>query len=174
MELFTVTTTCILLVFLPEVAFGKNEFYICNAHGLRVTEAFEASRLAARVFPCLVTDVLLKYKLPSSLILTGYRPCCLIIRFCIAMTPKNRITNRQDFDTVATCILESAITIINMGLFEYRNLPADVRLEYGNEKQFRNIGSDWLACFHQSGVENFKMGADIGIAMLRWLIDKLL
>ena len=166
-------TTCILLVFLPGGASGGNEFHVCNTHGLRVTEAFKASRLAARVFPCLVSDVLLKYKLPSSMILAGYRPLCFIVRFCFAMTPNNRITNRQDFDNVAACILESELTLTNMGISEYHNLPADVRREYENENLMRRVSSDCVGCFHQSGVENFHVGAEIAIAMIRWSMNKI-
>ena len=105
--------------------------------------------------------------------LAGYRPLCLSIRFCFAMTPNNRITNRQDFDTVAACILDLGLILTNMGVLEYQNLPADVRREYANENLVRMFFSESVACYHQSGVENFRIGADIGIAMLKWLIDKL-
>lgn len=173
MRLFSVKSGFILLCLLPELACIRSEFYICDAQSLRVTEAFEASRLAATLFPCIVSDVLLKYKLPTSMLLSGYKPFCFITRVCFAMISTNRITNRRDFDIVTNCGINSFGTLAELRIFEYYKVSANARRDFDNGKLVRSFFSRIFGCFDKHGVENFRIGPNTAIAMIRFVMDEL-
>lgn len=173
MEHSGLTLVLISWVLFCEVAWGKNNFHVCDAGSLRVTETFEASRMAASVFPCLVSDVLLAYRLPTSMLVAAYRPFCVVIRFCFAMISAKKVTTRRQFETVSQCIVESEVTFTNLGIFEYYGVPADLRREFAIEQVVRDFFHRTIRCYDKIGFEQFHMGPDIGIAIVKWFVDKL-
>lgn len=173
MVLFGVELAVITLSSLLRLTNGEDGFHMCESRNLRATEAFKASRLAATLFPCLVSDVFLKYEPPSSLLLAGVKPMCLITRFCFAMIPTHRIANRKDFKTVSNCYISLMVTLTNMGIFGYFHVPGNVTRVFANGKFMREFYSEVFACFEKDGVEYSHVQPDIAIAMLRWVMDKI-
>ena len=173
MVLLRLKLAVVLLVFTFALAYGKTDFYICEPQHLRVTEMFRATRLAATVFPCFASELLLKYNLPSSIFLASYKPLCFIARTCFAMIPNGRISKRQDSEVVARCCADTIRTLTNMGVFEYYRVPADVRRVFGTGEFMHKFYSESFACYEKNGIENFRIGPDTWIAMIRWLIEKM-
>lgn len=162
----------VLLLFLNSTD-GRDKFHVCIAGNLKVTESFEASRLAAAMFPCIVSDVFLKYKPPTKMVLVAYRPICFVIRTCFAMTSANRITSREDFNAMTECFIDVWVTLTAMDIFRYYGLPEEILTEFANEKFLRSFLSRVFDCYGAVGIENYRTVPDSGIAILRWIMEKL-
>ena len=162
-----------LLLFVDLTACGKNAFSVCATGNLRVTEAFEASRLAASLFPCFVSGVFLKYKPPTKMVLVGYRALCFSIRACFALTPTNRITNKDDFATMTSCFTGIWMNFTKMDVFRYYGLPPDMTTRFGKGEFLRPLFAQSFECMDGAGAETFRTGPDIGIAVLRWMMERL-
>lgn len=152
---------------------GKSKFRVCNAGNLKVAESFKASRLGASMFPCIVSDVFLKYKPPPKVVLVAYRPLCFAIRTCFAMTPTNRITTRGEFKMMSTCFVELWLSLTSMGMFKYYGVQPEALAEFANEDFMKTFLSRVFDCYAATEPETFRIGADSGVAILRWMMERL-
>ena len=152
---------------------GAQKYSVCQAGKLRVTQTFEATRVAATIFPCLVTNVMLKYQPPAVKLVSFYRPLCFSLRICYAVTPRNQVTNAKEFDMVVTCYIKYWQTIAKMGAFHYLD-PSQPAGNQVNESKFMHaLLTDNFKCFDD--VEGgMRFGADTSIAILRWIMNKFL
>lgn len=162
-----------LLNFLHITANEKNGFSACATGNLRVTESFRATRVAASAFPCFVSDVFLKYKPPPKMVLVMYKPLCFTVRTCFAMTPLNQLGNHRDFTIISSCFIEMWMNLTKMDIFAFYKVPLDMRNEFANEEMLRPILAGIFHCFEENGMGNFRSGPDAGIAILRWLMERL-
>lgn len=170
-KLRTLALLCLLVRI--EAAINPKKFAVCQSGKLRVTEAFETSRTAATIFPCLVSGVMLKYQPPAAKLVTFYKPLCFSLRICNALTPNNKVANAKDFDIMSTCYIKFWETIAKMGAFSYLS-PSEAPGSNLNDSLFmRALLTDVFKCLDEAE-ETFKMGADGSIAMLRWIMEKLL
>lgn len=89
------------------------------------------------------------------------------------MTSKNLVANREDFNTMTGCFTELWVTLTAMDIFKYYGLAAEHREKFANEKFLRAFLSRTFDCYGAIGLENFRTMPDAGLAVLRWMMEKL-
>lgn len=161
-----------LLFSFVEVTVSRDTFQVCTAPNLKVTQSFEASRLAASIFPCFVSEVFLKYRPPTEVLLISYKPLCFSLRVCYGVNPANRVTNHEEFKTMSKCFTEIWMTFAAMDIAKYYKVAPEL-LESVDEKHVRSFLSGVVECYAALDVESFRITSDIAVASLKWIMKRL-